>query len=419
VRRAAIAALLLAAAASAPAADSDDAAIAAAHAEIDAGHYLAGVRQVETVVFAGGRAPEKSDYKDNWQQYGAMLSEERPLVAALPATLRYGQMTAALREVSFANALPAIVARARMTSIVILNESHADPRSRAFGLEVARALRPLGYRTLALETLNNTADDAQSAAMMAALQRDGYVRHRTGVYTQDPAYADFVRQALALGYRPVAYEQARPYAGFDAREQDQADFLARRAAPKRADGDKLFVYVGYGHAAENPILDGKRPMAARLKAITGIDPLTIDQSTLAGDDAGSESDRAYQSFASRIGDRTAVLLRDGKPFVWGQNAGAVDLQVVHPPIRHVSGRPDWLLGMGRAPSPIPPALLPAHGIRLVQAFLADEAPDAIPIDQVLVVAGRPAPALMLPPGKAVRYATEDDPGVPPLHAARQ
>ena len=43
----------------------------------------------------------------------------------------------------------------------------------------------------------------------------------------------------------------------------------------------------------------------------------------------------------------------------------------------------------------------------------------MPVDQVLVTAGGLAPALMLPPGRPVRYATEDDPGDPPLHAARQ
>lgn len=97
------------------------------------------------------------------------------------------------------------------------------------------------------------------------------------------------------------------------------------------------------------------------------------------------------------------------PLVVGHYAGGIDLQIIHPPARHVDGRPDWLLGMGRKPVPIPPRLLPISGTRLVQAFGADEAADAIPIDQVLVTAGRPVPMLMLPPNKAVRYAVEDAP----------
>lgn len=404
MRRIAAVALLTAnAAAGQQAVDPTFAMMSSAHEQLQQGHYLAAVRAFEALAFDKHGKIASDDAYESWQQYGAMLSEERLAVGQPAERIDAG----ALKNVSFADALPAIVGRAKATSIVILNESHSNPRDRAFGLAVARALRPLGYRILALETLNNTADDAQSAEMMARLQRDRYVRHQTGVYTQDPAYADFVRQALALGYRPVAYEQASEYKGRDAREQAQADYLVRRAVPRTPSDGKLLIYVGYGHALEKPTASGLRPMATRLKTMTGIDPLTIDQATFAGDRPGSASDRAAQLLLSRLGARSTALMKDGRPFVWGEDAGAVDLQVLHPPVRHVDGRPDWLLGMGRKPSPIPSRLLPKTGVRLVQAFLANEADDAVPIDQVLVTAGRPAPALMLPPGKSVRYATED------------
>lgn len=95
--------------------------------------------------------------------------------------------------------------------------------------------------------------------------------------------------------------------------------------------------------------------------------------------------------------------------VIGDFAGAVDLQVAHPRARLIDGRPDWLAGMGLEPVPIPARLLPASGRRLVQVFGAADAEDAVPMDQVVVTAGRPAPALMLPPGVAVRYAVQDGP----------
>ena len=53
------------------------------------------------------------------------------------------------------DAIDEIVARARKTNIVILNEAHNSSRDRAFALRVARALRPLGYKTLAAETFGN------------------------------------------------------------------------------------------------------------------------------------------------------------------------------------------------------------------------------------------------------------------------
>jgi hypothetical protein len=104
------------------------------------------------------------------------------------------------------------------------------------------------------------------------------------------------------------------------------------------------------------------------------------------------------------------MSRDG-PLSVGLLAGSVDLQVVHPPVRTIEGRPDWLAGMGRRAAPVPPSLLPSSGTRLVQAFIATEGDDAIPVDQVLVTAGEPAPFLMLP-RTPVRYAVQDVRGRP-------
>jgi len=64
--------------------------------------------------------------------------------------------------------------------------------------------------------------------------------------------------------------------------------------------------------------------------------------------------------------------------------------------------------MGRTPSNIPPTLLPGKGTRLIQAFLADEGTDAIPIDQALVTSGKTTPKLMLPK-RRVRYEYQDSP----------
>lgn len=105
--------------------------------------------------------------------------------------------------------------------------------------------------------------------------------------------------------------------------------------------------------------------------------------------------------------RSAVLFAGGKPLVLGNYAGAVDLQVAHPRTRLVDGRPDWLGGMRLKPVAMPIALRPVTGRRLVQAFGADEANDAVPMDQIVVTAGASVPALMLPQGTPVRFATQD------------
>ncbi|WP_353146272.1 hypothetical protein [Chryseobacterium sp.] len=74
------------------------------------------------------------------------------------------EQIANLRLSKGANAIDEIVNRARHTRIVILNENHLDPRGRAFGLEVAQALQPLGYTILAMEALRPYADDIRKNA---------------------------------------------------------------------------------------------------------------------------------------------------------------------------------------------------------------------------------------------------------------
>ena len=314
-------------------------------------------------------------------------------------------------------AIAAIVARAKLTRLVILDEDHLSPRDRAFGLEVARALRPLGYRVLAAEALTRDNDDEISRGKMEQLSKDGYVRQSNGYYLNDPVFADFLRQALRLGYRPVSYESAgfteetTDEARSNRREQEQAENIVRRALGSDQSA-KVLIYGGRHHAAKAPIDDPKVKerlwMAERLKHLTGIEPLVVDQVEL-GETPADRPDADLYATASRKAKTESVVLMNGsRPLVVGLLAGGVDLQVVHPPLKRTAGRPAWLTGMGRSPSHIPPALLPREGTRLIQAFLAEEGTDAIPIDQVLVIAGRATPKLMLPQ-RPVRYAYQDDP----------
>ncbi|ROI06753.1 MULTISPECIES: hypothetical protein [unclassified Chryseobacterium] len=101
-------------------------------------------------------------------------------------------------------------------------------------------------------------------------------------------------------------------------------------------------------------------------------------------------------------------MNQGKPLTTDLLSGAVDLQVVHPPVKLINGRPEWLLKMNRHSVSVPQNLLPESGIRLIQAFVADSPEDARPIDQVLIMSGKKPPVLMLPDLK-VRYDTQDFP----------
>lgn len=372
---------------------------------LDKGLYLDGLDALEEAAAEAGGNPKDAPHQ-TWYQMRPMIGSYAP-----PPPLGPGQPplpeedAAKLRRATAEDALPLIVRAAAATRIVILNEAHHSPRDRAFALEVAKALRPLGYTLLAAEAFAN------HPPLTATLARDGFPRLNSGVYLKEPVFGDFVRQALRLGYSPTAYEQDSEQRklgepGIPGREQAQAENLA--AALRSNPGRKLFVYVGFSHVAEAPIEHGNARMewmAARLRKLTGIDPLTIEQTALAEDSSSRAGREAWALAAPKL-RRTSVLRLDGNPYAFGPYANAIDLQVVHPPTRLRDGRPTWLAAMGRRPHAIPPALLGNRGRRLVQAFLAEEPDDAVPVDQVLVEAGDPVPKLMLP-ARRIRYAVQE------------
>jgi hypothetical protein len=306
-------------------------------------------------------------------------------------------------------ALAAIVRAARHRQIVILNESHQMSRHRAFGMEVALALRKLGFKYLAMETLSDRTD---------ALAKRGYPLRTDGSYSRDPVFGDFIRQSLRAGYVPVAYEhtftqQPNPEdwaATIEEREEGQANNLIERVL-KRDPTARIFVYVGFSHALKGSNTVGDKTltwMAERLRRKTGIDPLCIDQTNVTQPLPGSR-DRSFLDaiFAATRDDAVVLADRTRPGSYFATDVGRVEMQVFHRPPHVKGGREDWLSMDGyRKPRAIPSELLPTTGRRLIQAFVANEAVDAVPMDQVLVSAGETPPVFMLPKGK-YRFAYEE------------
>ena len=384
---------------------------------LDKGHYLAAQEALAARSFDAQGKPRDGMVYGNWSLFQAFMTNE-PAAAAhfwSPSPPSVGE-AAAIAHARLADPIAEIVRRARATRIVILNEDHWIPRDRAFALQVARALRPLGYDVLAAETFNNSPQPAFAEEMRAKLERDGYPRRHSGYYTQDPVFGDFVRQALHLGYHPALYETtdftptATPYDSIVRRDQREAENLVAHAL-KAYPRSKILVYVGFHHATEAPMpFDGGKDiewMATRLKRMSGIDPLTIDQTVLSPLSGGNPA--LYALVAPRLRGRSAMLMADGAPLVVGEYAGKVDLQVAHPVAARIDGRPDWLRSMARRPVAVPANLIPRNGTRLIKAYIAAEAEDAVPVDQVLVTAGKPLPKLMLPRAR-IRYEVEDAAG---------
>lgn len=274
---------------------------------------------------------------------------------------------------------------ARRTSIVIVNESHEQSVTREFAADVARRLRPLGYDTLAMETLSNPPLDVPARYLPTFLKQPQlpYLSDDDGHYLSEAGYGRLGRQAKALGYGLLRYEY-NGYGGSNEqvsiseqiarREEGQASNLA--AFLKAHPATKLLVYVGYSHAIEVPDPDGTKWMAARLKDKTGIDPLTISQTTCRG---GSDA------------PRLAIPPSDVP-------AGAFDLVVDHPIERFTRGRPAWRKAKGDRVVAIPKGLRPLSGWRVIEARPVGEPDTSVPLDRVAIRPGDDT-ALMLPPGR--------------------
>ena len=219
-----------------------------------------------------------------------------------------------------------------------------------------------------------------------------------------------VRTALRLGYKVVPYESAGPCSKSgdecqDERERGQAQNLVDRIW--RADPTaKVLVHVGRTHAAKLKLEGHYAFMAWHLQQISGSEPFTIDQTALSERKNPLDETSHYRLISSQVKPGKPTVFQDAKGN-WFSPRGGYDMAVYHPRAEYQHGRPTWLK-MGDARHAIEilwkklhldPAKLNQEIV--VQAFIAAEANDAVPIDQVLVKPGRPPFVLMLP-NSAVR-----------------
>ncbi|PXA98429.1 hypothetical protein DMC47_08590 [Nostoc sp. 3335mG] len=279
--------------------------------------------------------------------------------------------------------LDEIEKRARGTRIVIVNESHERSEHRGFTAQVAQRLRPLGYDAMAIETLSPPIKGMAEKDMLAFIRTPGlpYFVDEDGFYLSEAGFGRLGRTAKRLGYRFVAYEPTDDIPADLPQDEQIArreEGMARTLADyvKAHPGARVLIHVGYLHAAEVPRPDGARWMAARLKEKTGIDPLTISQTSCRG-----------SGETSRLS-----MLPAAEP------AGTFDLVVDHPTARFERHRPVWRRDAGDRLIGIPVALRPSKGWRVIEARPVGEPADSVPMDRVAIRKGEDV-ALMLPPGR--------------------
>lgn len=166
-------------------------------------------------------------------------------------------------------ALNGILEQAGQTQVLMLNENHYYPQHRLLVTELLPKLKAMGYTYLAMEAL--------AAPNDSLLNMPGaFPTLNTGFYTREQNYGNLLREAIAKGFKLVAYENTDDKQD---RELGQATNLYNRTLaidPKA----KILVLVGIDHLLEQPTANGKKWMATVFKEKYKIDPVTISQTHL-------------------------------------------------------------------------------------------------------------------------------------------
>jgi hypothetical protein len=328
-------------------------------------------------------------------QFYAITGDERGVGElmekdASPVSVPAKDMTGFAQRV----AIDAIANAARDRRIVILNESHHNPRHRAFALALATRLREVGFTHFGAETFDGN---------FAETIKDGAPKLKTGTYTLEPVFGDLVRQIAKLGYQLFDYEQRSAQmpkgkvdrkADISAREQAQAENIKKVLDTSL--GARLFIYVGGSHGSEIPDEDNLEWMALRLKRMTQWDPLTINQT--AGTPAGrAELDGPTYRGVVNLGTFNFPIVLANPTGDW-LSAFGYDMVVFHPRVPDIAGRPGWL-AMNGYRKPYALKLVPMPAKTLLRAFVKSEAAGSIAMDQILITANQTEVSLMLPVGE--------------------
>lgn len=298
-----------------------------------------------------------------------------------------------LESAASEDALQAIVREARHRQIVILNEAHHVPLHRVFASRLAAELKKIGFEYLAAETFAKTIPS-----------RPATVTTDMGFYLKEPMYAEFLRSAARDGWSFVGYDHVEADSLLE-REIGSARNIVEKVFARNPKA-KLFMYVGYGHAMKQQAVNANdwKSVATLLREQLGTEPLTIDQATMYGRGDARTDHPQYRVAMQRFSPSKPIVLKaaSGGYATIGLRPGSFDMQVFHPDETKLTkeGRPLWIERQaGLKPRPVPAKLLPASGRRLVQAFHAGDGAGAVPADQVMVEAGKPAPSFMLPEGE--------------------
>jgi hypothetical protein len=214
--------------------------------------------------------------------------------------------------------------------VIMLNEASNKPLHRAFAYSMLDVLYNRGFRYLAMEMLNPMPDHELTK-----------LTYKTGHFATEPVAGELIRQAIELGFTLVAYEDPQGNSHTPT-ERDSIQALNIANVLKRDPEAKIFVYASYGHIAEKSTTPDFIPMGMAFKRMTGIDPLTIDQTDMTEESNFAFGKAFYDAYVEKFPlSGPSIPLENDEP-VNVTGTTLYDLTVIHPKTTYYYARPTWL-----------------------------------------------------------------------------
>ena len=284
---------------------------------------------------------------------------------------------------------------AKTNQIVIFNEGHHIPQNRASTMQYLQIFYDNGFRYIAMESVKSRD---------SLLNQRKYVEiAKTGTYLFEPCYADLVRQALKIGFTIVPYEYEPRAKTMVEREEGQAENIMKRLLTDKPKA-KLLMHVGYSHGLKfepDPKIN-LAMMGYFLKKKSGTEPYVIEQfkQTEKANRKDESKDYVYATKKYQLTEPCFFVNSEGK--IWTKDFSVGDAELFLPRSIYKNQRPDWLAWGGKKQAFLPNLKeIKATPPLLIQAFLAEEFPSGVAVDQVEVTDKKSRKTLLLYPAKYV------------------
>ena len=297
-----------------------------------------------------------------------------------------------LQGIAHVNAREYIRFAAKNRRVVMINEAFDKPLHRVFTISLLEDLYRMGYHYLALEMLNNFSNKRLSSVGM-----------HSGYYVCEPVAGEMMRTALAIGYKLISYEDT--LAGVHTAEQrDSIQAVNLYKVLQEDSTAKILVHASYAHISKKPGPGGHIPMALAFWRLSGIEPLTIDQTDMTEESNFGYGRVIYQAYTTKFSlTEPSIALINNNP-VNVTDKDLYDLCVIHPPTIYKDGRPTWMSLDGvRQPTYIKTF---SRDVFFVQAYYQQEIDNndgtpwqLVPADQTYYQGGKDRYLLYLRKGK--------------------